>query len=159
MCLRKYELSEKSFGEELASAEQSLQTGNVDEVRDIAPKVAMWRQAMRPGLPVKQQCLAHLPITAGGLGLPDLQALALAARTAALAIIPNEAQLAAYKEELIEREGPRLLDQLQARLAHPIAELVGDLRHMPVGKSTRQLSRKLMHSIHQHSVRTLRRTE
>ena len=30
---------------------------------------------------------------------------------------------------------------------------------MPAGKSTRQLSRKLMHSIHQHSVRTLRRTE
>ena len=83
----------------------------------------------------------------------------MAARTAALATIPNEGQLAAYKEELLEREGPRLLDQLQARLAHPVAELVGDLRHMPVGKSTRELSRKLMHSIHQHSVRTLRRTE
>ena len=93
------------------------------------------------------------------LGLPDLQALALAARTAALATIPNEGQLAAYKEELLDREGPALLDQLQARHAPPVAELVGDLRHMPAGKSTRQLSRKLMHSIHQHSVRTLRATE
>ena len=62
---------------------------------------------------------AHLPITAGGLGLPDLPALALAARTAALATIPNEGQLAAYKEELLDREGPALLHQLQARLAHP----------------------------------------
>ena len=112
-----------------------------------------------PALNAANWGLAHLPITAGGLGLPDLQALALAARTAALATIPNEGQLAAYKEELLTREGPALLDQLQARLAHPVAELVGDLRHMPAGKSTRQLSRKLMHSIHQHSVRTLRRTE
>ena len=112
-----------------------------------------------PALNAANWRLAHLPITAGGLGLPDLQALALAARTAALATIPNEGQLAAYKEDLLDREGPALLHQLQARLAHPVAELVGDLRHMPAGKSTRQLSRKLMHSIHQHSVRTLRRTE
>ena len=98
-----------------------------------------------PALTAANWGLAHLPITAGGLGLPDLQALALAARTAALATIPNEGQLAAYKEELLAREGPALLDQLQARLAHPVAELVGDLRHIPAGKSTRQLSRKLMH--------------
>ena len=112
-----------------------------------------------PALNADNWRLAHLPITAGGLGLPDLPALALAARTAALATIPNEGQLAAYKEELLDREGPALLHQLQARLAHPVAELVGDLRHMPAGKSTRQLPGKLMHSIHQHSVRTLRRTE
>ena len=97
--------------------------------------------------------------TAGGLGLPDLQALALAARRAALATIPGEKPLAAYKEELLATEGPALLAQLQAQLAHPVAELVGDLRQMPEGKSTRQLSRKLMHGIRLHSVRTLRRTE
>ena len=62
-----------------------------------------------PALTAANWGLAHLPITAGGLGLPDLQALALAARTAALATIPNEGQLAAYKEELLAREGPALL--------------------------------------------------
>ena len=104
--------------------------------------------------------LAHLPIAAGGLGFPDLHALALAARTVALATIPGDEPLAAYKEVLLTHEGPALLEQLQARLAHPVAELVGDLRHMAEGKSTRQLSRKLMHSIHHHhSVSTLKRVE
>ena len=31
--------------------------------------------------------------------------------------------------ELLTQEGPALLAQLQARFAHPIAELVGDLSH------------------------------
>ena len=107
-----------------------------------------------PALNATHWNLAHLPITAGGLGLPDLQALALAACTAALATVPDEGPLAAYKEELLARESPALLAQLQARLAHPVAELAGHLLQMPEGKSTRQLSRKLMHSIHLHSVRT-----
>ena len=37
--------------------------------------------------------LAHLPIVAGGLGLPDLHAFALAACTAALATIPGDEPL------------------------------------------------------------------
>ena len=48
---------------------------------------------------------------------------------------------------------------MQARRANPLAELVGDLRQVPEGKSTRQLSRKVMHSIRLQSVRTLWRTE
>ena len=51
-----------------------------------------------PALTAAHWNLAHLPITAGGLGLPDLHALALAARTAALATIPGAEPLAAYKE-------------------------------------------------------------
>ena len=96
----------------------------------------------------------------GGEARPPAQpSQETAARTAALATIPGDELLAAYKEELLTQEGPPLLALLQARLAHPVAELVGDLRQMPEGTSTRQLSRKLMHSIHPHSVRTLRRTE
>ena len=52
-----------------------------------------------PALNATHWHLAHLPITAGGLGLPDLHALALAARTAAPATIPGDGPLAAYKEE------------------------------------------------------------
>ena len=71
-----------------------------------------------PALNAAHWHLAHLPITAGGLGLPDLHAPALAARTAALATIPGDGPLAAYKEELLTRESPALLDQAQAWVAH-----------------------------------------
>ena len=46
-----------------------------------------------PALNAAHWHLAHLPITAGGLGLPDLHA--------ALATIPGDGTLAAYKEELL----------------------------------------------------------
>ena len=94
-----------------------------------------------------------------GLGLPDLHALALAARTAALATIPGDVPFAARKAAIIAHESPTLFAQLQARLAQLVAELVGDLHHIREGKSTRHLSRKLMHSIHLHGVNSLKREE
>ena len=71
------------------------------------------RQLMgQPGFTADQLHLAKLPVTAGGLGLPDLPVLALIARTACIATLPRAEHTVSFRHHLIRQEGADLLERL-----------------------------------------------
>ena len=67
----------------------------------------------QPAFTADQLQLAKLPVTAGGLGLPDLPILALIARTACIATLPRAARTDSFRHELIRQEGDDLLERLR----------------------------------------------
>ena len=77
------------------------------------------RQLMgQPGFTADQLHLAKLPVTAGGLGLPDLPVLALVARTACIATLPRADQTDPFRHQLICQEGGILLERLRGPLSN-----------------------------------------
>ena len=83
---------------------QNLQDAMLNTVRQLMGQ---------PGFTADQLQLAKLPVTAGGLGLPDLPVLALIARTACVATLPRAAHTDPFTHDLIRQEGDDLLERLR----------------------------------------------
>ena len=124
----------------------SLQDALLDTVRQLIGQ---------PSLTADQLHLAKLPVTAGGLGLPDLPALALIARTACIATLPRAEQTDSFRKELIRREGDVLIDRLRGISERHPTHMAGDLSDPPPGLSLRHLSRKLTKSIQSRAISDL----
>ena len=96
--------------------------------------------------------IAMLLASCGGLGLPDLKVYAAVARTAAPATIPDMPDLQTYLEAVVRNAEDHLRHVLQPSLPIALKEVAGSILQMPAGKSTTQLTRKLMHQVHHKSV-------
>ena len=111
------------------------------------------RQLMgQPSFTADQLHLAKLPVTAGGLGLPDLPVLALIARTACIATLPRAEQTDPFRQQLIRQEGDVLLERLRGLSERHPSQMAGDLSNPPPGLSLRHLSRKLTKSIQSRAI-------
>ena len=114
------------------------------------------RQLMgQPGFTADQLHLAKLPVTAGGLGLPDLPVMALIARTACIATLPRAEQTDPFRQQLICQEGGILLERLRGLSERHPSQMAGDLSNPPPGLSLRHLSRKLTKSIQSRAISDL----
>ena len=114
------------------------------------------RQLMgQPGFTADQLHLAKLPVTAGGLGLPDLPVLALIARTACIATLPRAEHTDSFTHHLIRQEGDDLLERLRGISERHPTQMAGDLSDPPPGLSLRHLSRKLTKSIQSRAISDL----
>ena len=91
------------------------------------------RQLMgQPYISADQLQLAKLPVTAGGLGLPDLPTLALAARASCIATLPRAEHTDSFRKELVKQEGTLLLDRLRGISDRHPTQMAGDvLSHHP----------------------------
>ena len=106
------------------------------------------RQLMgQPSFTADQLHLAKLPVTAGGLGLPDLPVLALIARTACIATLPRAEQTDTFRKELIRREGDVLMERLRGISERHPTHMAGDLSDPPPGLSLPPLKPQA-HQIH-----------
>ena len=106
--------------------------------------------------PVAQtQEVAKLPVTAGGLGLPDLPTLALVARASCIATLPRADRTDSFRKELVRQEGGLLLERLRGISERHPTQMAGDLTEPPPGLSLRHLSRKLTKSIHSRAISDL----
>ena len=124
----------------------SLQDALLDTVRQLMGQ---------PSFTADQLHLAKLPVTAGGLGLPDLPVLALIARTACIATLPRAEQTDSFRKELIQREGDVLMERLRGISERHPTHMAGDLSDPPPGLSLRHLSRKLTKSIQSRAISDL----
>ena len=97
---------------------------------------------------------AKLPVTAGGLGLPDLPVLALIARTACIATLPRAEHTDSFRHYLIRQEGDDLLERLRGLSERHPTQMAGDLSDPPP-LSLRHLSRKLTKSIQSRAISDL----
>ena len=109
----------------------------------------------QPGFTADQLHLAKLPVTAGGLGLPDLPVLALVARTACIATLPRAEHTDPFRQQLICQEGGILLERLRGLSERHPSQMAGDLSDPPPGLSLRHLSRKLTKSIQSRAISDL----
>ena len=95
------------------------------------------RQLMgQPALTADQLHLAKLPVTAGGLGLPDLPVLALIARTACIATLPRAAHTDSFRHDLIRQEGDDLLERLRGLSERHPTQMAGDLSDPPPARDS-----------------------
>ena len=124
----------------------TLQDALIDTVRQLMGQ---------PGFTADQLQLAKLPVTAGGLGLPDLPTLALVARTSCIATLPRADRTDSFRKDLVNQEGGMLLERLRnLSEGHP-TQMAGDLSDPPPGLSLRHLSRKLTKSIQSRAISDL----
>ena len=120
----------------------TLQDAWLDTVRQLLGQ---------PTITADQLHLARLPVIAGGLGLPHLPTLALAARESCIATLPRAAHTDPFSETLVRQEGKYLLERLRGVSEKHPAQMAGDLLEAPTGLSLRRHSRKLTRSIHSQS--------
>ena len=114
------------------------------------------RQLMgQHGFTADQLHLAKLPVTAGGLGLPDLPTLALVARTSCIATLLRADHTEPYRQDLVRQEGALLLERLRGLSERHPTQMAGDLSDAPPGLSLRHLSRKLTKSIQSRAISDL----
>ena len=83
---------------------ETLQDALIDTVRQLIGQ---------PGITADQLQLAKLPVTAGGLGLPDLPTLALVARASCIATLPRADRTDSFRRDLVRQEGGLLLERLR----------------------------------------------
>ena len=96
-----------------------------------------------PALDANQKLLRSLPLSRGGLGLPDLGDLALAARLAALATIPNHPKAQLYKDRCIQQEAEQLTQRIETITGAPTQPIIGSVHQLPEGRSHKGLQHKL----------------
>ena len=77
---------------------------------ELQENLRYWLQY--PVLNADQWKLAELPITSGGLALPNLRRQAVVARIACLATLPEFVATDPYKADIIEKERPALFGRL-----------------------------------------------
>ena len=136
-----------------------------------APLTRSWVESLQPlmdeslaqiaGLPLlshAQDKLRSLPISKGGLALPDLGDLAMAARLAALAAIPGHPNAADYKRKCIDDEAADLTARLNALTRSSVVPIVGTVHNLPEGRSHKGLQHKLCHAIYISYVKELQTT-
>ena len=109
----------------------------------------------QPILTAHQLHLARLPVTAGGLGLPHLPALALVARASCIATLPWATQTQQFREKLVLQKSTFLLDRLCDISEQPPAHMADDLLEAPAELSLRHFSRNFTRSIHSKAVSDL----
>ena len=124
----------------------TLQDALVDTVRQLMGQ---------PYISAVQVQLAKLPVTAGGLGLPDLPTLALVARASCIATLPRAERMDSFRKELVKQEGTLLLERLRGISERHPTQMAGDLSKPPPGLSLRHLSRKLTKSIQSRAISDL----
>ena len=116
----------------------TLQDALVDTVRQLLGQ---------PCLSADQILLAKLPVTAGGLGLPDLPTLALVARASCIATPPRAERTDPFRTELVRQEGGLLLERLRSISEKHPAQMAGDLSEPPPGLQSPTLKPQA-HQIH-----------
>ena len=89
---------------ETAELTEMLQEGLQDTVRQLVGV---------PAAAADQLCVARLPVSAGGLGLPHLPSLAVIARCSALATMPRASDTASYRQTLLDSETNTLFHRLR----------------------------------------------
>ena len=114
----------------------TLQDALIDTVRQLIGQ---------PGINADQLQLAKLPVTAGGLGLPDLPTLALVARASCIATLPRADHTDSFRKDLVKREGEGCSWNASEALA----------KDTPPPLSLRHLSRKLTKSIQSRAISDL----
>ena len=124
----------------------TLQDALVDTVRQLIGQ---------PGLTADQLQLAKLPVTAGGLGPPDIPMLALVARASCIATLPRADHTDSFRKDLVMQEGGLLLERLRGLSERHPTQMAGDLSDPPPGLSLRHLSRKLTKSIQSRAISDL----
>ena len=124
----------------------TLQDALIDTVRQLIGQ---------PGMTADQLQLAKLPVTAGGLGVPDLPTLALVARASCIATLPRADRTDSFRKDLVRHEGGLLLERLRGLSERYPSQMAGDLSEPPPGLSLRHLSRKLTKSIHSRAISDL----
>ena len=124
----------------------TLQDALIDTVRQLIGQ---------PGLTADQLQLAKLPVTAEGLGLPDLPTVALIARASCIATLPRADRTDSYRKNLVMQEGGLLLERLRGLSERHPTQMAGDLSDPPPGLSLRHLSRKLTKSIQSRAISDL----
>ena len=100
----------------------TLQDALIDTVRQLIGQ---------PGMTANQLQLAKLPVTAGGLGLPDLPTLALVARASCIATLPRAAHTESFRKDLVKQEGGVLLERLRGLSERHPTQMAGDLSEPP----------------------------
>ena len=100
--------------------------------------------------------LRSLPLNKGGLGLPDLSDLALTARLAALASIPEHAQATHYKTTCINQEAMELATRIEDATGAPTQPIIGTVHQLPEGRSHKGLQQKLSNLFHLAHAKNLR---
>ena len=97
-----------------------------------------------------------LPLNKGGLGLPDLSELALTARLAALASIPEHAQATHYKTTCVNQEAMELATRIEDATGAPTQPIIGTVHQFPEGRSHKGLQQKLSNLFHLAHAKALR---
>ena len=107
------------------------------------------------GFTADQLHLAKLPVTAGGLGLPDLPTLALVARTSCIATLPGQTILNPFVKILSDKKGACSWNASEASVNGIPPKWLVTSRMQPPGLSLRHLSRKLTKSIQSRAISDL----
>ena len=103
-----------------------------------------------------QQRLRSLPLNKGGLGLPNLGELALAARLASLASISEHARAHHYKTSCINQEARELALRIEDVTGAPTQPIIGTVQQLPEGQSHKGLQQKLSNLFHLAHAKALR---
>ena len=112
----------------------TLQATLIDTVRQLLGQ---------PSITADQIQLAKLPVTAGGLGLPDLPTLALVARTSCIATLPRQSEQISFAKTLSDKR-EHFLDRLRGLALserHP-SQMAGDLSEPPPGLTPKPQAHK-----------------
>ena len=110
---------------------------------ELQETVRFWLQY--PPLSADQWRIAELPVTSGGLALPNLHRQAVVARISCLATLPEFVATQEYRGAIINKERPELFGRLAPLIGPTPMEVLGDIHNPPLGKSFARLSKKLTH--------------